>query len=752
MTPALRSRILLLASTLLCLWLNAQQTSSAKSAVVPRRVNFSGKATDAQGKVIVGMAGATFAIYKEESAGSPLWLETQNIQADAKGSYTVQLGASKPDGLPLDLFSSGEARWLGVSINGGAEQPRVLLLSVPYALKAADAETIGGLPPSAFVLAGPANAAGVVAASSSSSSAADGLPPALGGSGTLDFVPLWTPNGSTLGNSVIFQSGSGSAVKVGINITKPASTLDVNGAEIVRGNLSLPAKGAATSVAGRTSQSETLTASAFNTGIGAAVPENLRWQAEPVGNNTASTSASLNLLSSSGANPFSETGLKIGSDGLIKFASGQTFPGSGTVSSVGLSAPGSDFTVSGSPIATSGTLALNWAVAPTSANTANAIVKRDGGGSFSAGSITTVSLTASNPAGLAIVGTTAAPSGAVAGVNNGTSAVSDGVDGVTSSAAASGVAGINTNGGVGVYATGGTAVYATGSTGLYAFGSAYGVQAQATAPNSIGGDFHGYTAAFGSGLSGTDAIVAIGGNGDTTSSGTFGNAGINGQGGGGTALDGPGGVFFGGSGSFGGDGIDAYPGSEYAAYFGGDVDISGTIYTGAKDFKIDHPLDPANKYLYHASVESSEMMNIYTGNITTDSQGEATVHLPEWFEVVNTDFRYQLTVMGQFAQAIVARKIQDHAFTIRTSAANVEVSWQVTGVRQDAYAKAHPLVVEKEKEERLRGYYLHPELYGAPQDKQIEWARHPQIMKQIKKNPEVHPVRHQAIGKGLGPA
>jgi hypothetical protein len=131
----------------------------------------------------------------------------------------------------------------------------------------------------------------------------------------------------------------------------------------------------------------------------------------------------------------------------------------------------------------------------------------------------------------------------------------------------------------------------------------------------------------------------------------------------------------------------------------------------------DHPLDPANKYLYHASVELSEMMNIYTGNITTDGQGEATVQLPEWFEDLNTNFRYQLTVIGQFAQAIVAREIQNHEFATRTSTPKVKVSWQATGVRQDAYAKAHPLVVEEEKEGRLRGFYIHPELYGAPEEK-----------------------------------
>jgi trimeric autotransporter adhesin len=161
------------------------------------------------------------------------------------------------------------------------------------------------------------------------------------------------------------------------------------------------------------------------------------------------------------------------------------------------------------------------------------------------------------------------------------------------------------------------------------------------------------------------------------------------------------------------------------------VTISGTLSASVKNFKIDHPLDPAGKYLVHASVESSEMMNIYTGNVTTDAQGEARVQLPEWFEALNTDFRYQLTVIGQFAQAIVSSEVQNHEFTIRSSVPNVKVSWQITGVRQDAFAKANPLAVEAEKEPRLKGFYLHPEFFGAPAEKQIEWARHPQTMKTL---------------------
>jgi hypothetical protein len=140
------------------------------------------------------------------------------------------------------------------------------------------------------------------------------------------------------------------------------------------------------------------------------------------------------------------------------------------------------------------------------------------------------------------------------------------------------------------------------------------------------------------------------------------------------------------------------------------------------------------------------MMNIYTGNVTTDGQGLATVQLPEWFEALNSHFRYQLTVLGQFAQAIVRGKVANHQFAIKTDKPNVEVSWQITGVRQDAYAKAHPLVVEEQKEARLRGFYTHPELYGAPPEKQIEWARHPELMKRMQE------TRARQLAASQGPA
>ena len=157
---------------------------------------------------------------------------------------------------------------------------------------------------------------------------------------------------------------------------------------------------------------------------------------------------------------------------------------------------------------------------------------------------------------------------------------------------------------------------------------------------------------------------------------------------------------------------------------------------GTKNFKIDHPLDPENKYLYHAAIESSEVLNIYSGNVTTDNNGQAVIALPNWFEAINQDLRYQLTVIGTFAQAIVGEKVKNNRFIIKTNAANVEVSWQVTGVRSDAAMHNHPFKVEQDKPERERGHYLSPDAYNQPEEKRIEWARNPELMKQMKERRE----------------
>jgi hypothetical protein len=187
----------------------------------------------------------------------------------------------------------------------------------------------------------------------------------------------------------------------------------------------------------------------------------------------------------------------------------------------------------------------------------------------------------------------------------------------------------------------------------------------------------------------------------------------------------------------GGTGLEAFggPGGNggavgLAAQFFGDVVVTGNLAKGGGSFKIDHPLDPENKYLYHSFVESPDMMNIYNGTVTTDGNGEATVTLPDWFEALNQDFRYQLTVIGTFAQAIVAEKVKGNRFTVKTNAPNVEVSWQVTGIRHDAYANKHRIPVEEQKPEDERGLYLHPDAFNQPEDRGIQFVRNaPQVEK-----------------------
>lgn len=172
--------------------------------------------------------------------------------------------------------------------------------------------------------------------------------------------------------------------------------------------------------------------------------------------------------------------------------------------------------------------------------------------------------------------------------------------------------------------------------------------------------------------------------------------------------------------------------SGYAGYFSGNVYVAGTLGKSAGSFKIDHPADPANKYLIHSFVESPDMMNVYNGNITTDASGNAIVSLPSYFEIENIDFKYQLTVIGQFAQAIVSKEVSGNKFEIKTDKPNVKVSWQVTGVRNDQYAQKNRIVPEVEKTADEKGYYLNPEVFGQPANKAMPYARTKGVMEEAK--------------------
>src|SRR5580704_317005 len=152
----------------------------------------------------------------------------------------------------------------------------------------------------------------------------------------------------------------------------------------------------------------------------------------------------------------------------------------------------------------------------------------------------------------------------------------------------------------------------------------------------------------------------------------------------------------------------------------GNLTIAGNLTKGSGSFKIDDPLDPANKYLSHSFVESPDMMNIYNGVAVLDAAGEASVSLPDYFQALNSDFRYQLTPIGAPGPNLyVAEEISGNRFKIAGGKPGAKVSWQVTGVRQDAYAKAHRIPVEEDKPTEQRGHYLHPELFGATEKEAV---------------------------------
>jgi trimeric autotransporter adhesin len=934
----------------LVLSLTAQTANNVSaSSQVPSLIQLSNVATDQGGNTLSGMVSITFSLYAAQRDGEPLWTETQNnVQLDAAGHYSVQLGITKSNGVPTTLFTTGEARWLGVRIAEQGEQPRVLLLSVPYALKAGDAATIGGLPPSAFVLAAPAlNAAALDANAATQSSAP---PPASGpvtGAGTVNYLPLWDSI-SDIVSSVILQSGTGTTAKIGIGTTTPATTLDIKGSSTVRGNLSLPATGTATASKGANSQPLSLTASAYNSATSVAANQVFRWQAEPV-NNTVTPSGTLNLLFAEGTATPAETGLKIASNGQITFATGQTFPGgggSGTVTSI---ATGQGLL--GGTITTSGTLAIDTTVVPqlavSNTFTANQTVKgtltaKSGGNTIVGDSSSTSGIgvegsatavtgdtvgvlgVSNSPDGYGVYGEELATTGTTAGVsgytistagygvlgnaaaNTGTTA---GVYGAGSSPSGYGVEGTSPN--VGVYgqtstpggygvdgqnaATTGTGTGVYGSTasaagigvygqnnspGGYAVEGSNGAQtdngagvvgfvqspvgfavvgqnlsqtgpaagiagaSQSTAGTGVVGEAVGpgfdtfptlSTAGAPYGVVGASPAVGIYGASGLTPSATGStvshNNGVWGDYGGsagtgygvlGTADDNGAGVFVNNSsigatisvtndtataggavfqafmpnllGDFGfatigdpgcgessgnmglqlgqygdmsgclnytlvGDGsgntyLNASSGAkvhvrvnnvDQLVASAGNIDVLTTLTKPAGSFKIDHPLDPANKYLYHSFVESPDMMNIYNGNVTTDDAGLAKVTLPDWFETLNRDFRYQLTVIGQFAQAIVASEISGNQFGIRTDKPNVKVSWQVTGVRQDAFANAHRIQVEVEKAPADRGRYLYPEVFGQPATARIGFEAPPSGGEQVVHHQRAIPRRSNAF-------
>jgi len=476
------------------------------------------------------------------------------------------------------------------------------------------------------------------------------------------------------------------------------------------------------------------------------------------------------LMFGSGSSVPAETGLSINSQGIFTFATGQTFPGagSGTVTSVGSGAG-----LTGGPITGSGTLSIATAgvtntMLQHSSLTLTAGTGLSGGGTISLGGAATLNLaSASCPAGSAGVALPLTCSSfATLGANNfsGNQAVTGNLSATNEVSAGSAPTGNVAAGTVEVDA-------AAKNGGSYSPGLNFGGGGEAIASNrttftdQYGLDF--YTAYTKRMTINNFGIVGIGidpggyqlevqaADNTRIEAGAFFGANDTGSGEGAAAgfraaggydltsipfnSGGRGGWLIGGSSNvgYGGEGLDAWAGggplfNGYAGYFSGDVWVDGNLSKSSGSFKIDHPLDPANKYLYHSFVESPDMMNIYNGNVVLDGSGEAVVALPDWFGALNKDYRYQLTCIGGFAPVYIAEEIANNQFKIAGGKPGMKVSWTVTGVRQDAWANAHRVPVEVDKPANELGFYIHPELFGAPAEKSVEWGRHPKEMVQMK--------------------
>ncbi len=403
--------------------------------------------------------------------------------------------------------------------------------------------------------------------------------------------------------------------------------------------------------------------------------------------------------------------------GLVKFASGQQFPGAGTVTSVGSGAG-----LTGGPITGSGTLSIGTGGVTSTMIAAGTI----SGSNIAASTITNANIAAGQVAELTanntFTGTQTINNNVTITAANTTLTASGGTTGVTGTGTYYGVVG-NTSGigqdGVVGNATGADGIGVLGnstgsnSNGVVGIGSLYGVTGNGTGTNAAG--------VYGTG--------PIGVNGTTSIYLGAGVAGVDVSSSGGYGVEGSSEHYTGVYGSSGG---------LYAGYFYGNVAVTGSLSKSSGSFKIDHPLDPANKYLYHSFVESPDMMNIYNGNVVLDKDGTAWITLPDYFEALNRDFRYQLTAVGAPGPNLyIAQEIANNRFQIAGGTPGGEVSWQVTGIRQDAFAKAHPIIPEVEKTGDERGKYLHPVEHGLPKSLGIDESRRAKMLAQHPEPPKL---------------
>jgi hypothetical protein len=759
-------------------------TQPSASPGVPRLVKFSGLVKDASGNLLTNTVGIMFSIYSEQTGGAPLWQETQNVQF-SQGRYTVFLGESASAGIPAELFASGQPRWLGVRalLPGEEEEPRVLLASVPYALKAVDADTLGGLPASAFMQASSSSSSVVVEAPGSAAEAKHRAPSSYTvttAGGTVGTIPVFDSPTDITNSPIVVNSAPTDLTDV-----VAMSNLQIRNLENVVYADQFPGTGNH-DIGDKINQAYALCPA---NGCTIKLAAGIYSYTTPISFSTLSKPVVLegqpgDTSTYSGYPPFEGTtelyftptsgtaitmatggGTGTGIQGIVLFGPG--FKGSN--SAVGLFITGEvrqtykDLFISGFDVGLqigSNVYLENFynlqeldnvkaiytapGITRTGENMAffggvltNKSTSLPGGGGttvpfypncvdFEGGQGIVVSfynisfdhcgVTVNIPGGQQFLFNGSHfenPNGATAAdfLTIGSNCVSCQVimsasDILEDPPTSKRTELISMAGGSRLVIVGGIYVAAEPIPQVVTSTN------NANAVTVLGADkFNKIT----SWVSGAFAGMV------TLNPREYQPL---------TLAGGP--ITLGSDPKIHGNIVSApltaaqtwtFPNSTGTVMLttkGGDLAVPGDIdVTGAKHFKIDDPLDPANKYLYHTSVESPDMMNFYNGTTVLDSKGEAEIRLPDWFEALNRDFRYQLSCIGGFAPVYVAQEIENNTFRIAGGTSGLKVSWQVTGIRRDAYAEAHPSPVEVEKPAGERGHYLHPELFGASQDQAI---------------------------------
>jgi trimeric autotransporter adhesin len=644
-----------------------------KSGNVPHLLDFQGRLHDSGGEPVNGEVFITFSLYDVGSGGTALWSELRAVQV-TDGLFQVKLG--EVAALDPGLFT-GASRWLGVKVGSDAEMsPRTRISSVGYAMQAVEAD------------------------------------------------PSW--QGIPSPDGTIWRNG-----RVGLGVDDPGYQLHIQGSETINfysqiledaPSLSFAIIAAAPVEEGRGMVGFAGGTTEFNIGVGG--------QTESQAG--AGVFGHANSIEGAGKGVFGQTfsfegvgvygiaqrttGLNMGVQGISKSSTGDGVYGvAEATSGLAYGVHGTTFSpggigVSAHAVASSGeTYGVRGQVqSPTGVGVQGTAAVNTSGGIGVRG-------TAFSPSGVGVEGLSTAGTGEVRGVrgtvhsDQGTGVYgltlaeegfTRGVMGVSQSTNGRGVEGWGfAEGGLAIGVAGGSNSpegigvigVATASTGFTygVLGEVVSGSGAAVMGENLGNGNTGY-------LGGVHGVIG------NHSNGNYGHLG--------TSWDG----VVGRSDVSGGYSIWGVQGENatFAGRFTGNVSVTGTLSKGGGSFEIDHPLDPENKILRHSFIESPDMMNVYNGNVETDAQGRAEVKLPDYFEALNDSFRYQLTVIGTFAQAIIGEEIRDNRFLILTDQPGVKVSWQVTGIRRDAWANENRIVVEEYKEEAQRGYYLHPQAFN----------------------------------------